>query len=153
MAAATSRRMRPDRSAGRAPPPGGRRRWWWPSMSSWHGTVPGAAWRVIARTGDLPCAARRRRVILRDDTPIVCVADDSRARGRYGGAVETWGRLVTRLRRMDPYRADLLLAAVLLAEMTIEIAFMPGPGQTRAWVGLFCLGEAAGVALRRRATL
>src|SRR5919197_839199 len=140
MAAATSRRMRPDRSAGRAPPPGGRRRWWWPSMSSWHGTVPGAAWRVIARTGDLPCAARRRRVILRDDTPIVC-------------AVETWGRLVTRLRGMAPYRADLLLAAVLLAEMTIEIAFMPGPGQTRAWVWLFCLGEAAGVALRRRATL
>jgi signal transduction histidine kinase len=67
--------------------------------------------------------------------------------------VETWGRLVTRLRRMDPFRADLLLAAVLLVEMTIEVAFMPGPGDTRFEVWLICVGQAVGVALRRRATI
>jgi signal transduction histidine kinase len=60
---------------------------------------------------------------------------------------------VTRLRRMDPFRADLLLAALLLAEMTTEVALMPGPGHTRLWVWLICFGEAVGVALRRRATI
>jgi signal transduction histidine kinase len=54
---------------------------------------------------------------------------------------------------MDPFRADLLLAALLLAEMTIEVAFMPGPGDTRLWVWLVCVGQAVGVALRRRATI
>jgi signal transduction histidine kinase len=67
--------------------------------------------------------------------------------------VETWGRLVTRLRRMDPFRADLLLAAVLLAEMTIEVAFSTGLDGTRLWAWLVCVGQAVGVALRRRATL
>jgi signal transduction histidine kinase len=122
-------------------------------MSSWHGTVPGAAWRVIARAGDLPCAVRLPGVILRDDPTIVCMTDDPGAHARYGGAVETWSRLVTRLRRMDPYRADLLLAGVLLAEMTIEVAFMPAAGHIRLAAWLVCLAEAAGVALRRRATL
>jgi signal transduction histidine kinase len=67
--------------------------------------------------------------------------------------VETWGRLVTRLRRMDPFRADVLLAAVLLVEMSLEVAFTPGLGDTRLWIWLICLGESVGVALRRRATL
>src|SRR5262245_49065208 len=67
--------------------------------------------------------------------------------------MEQWSRLVTRLRRMDPFRADVLLAAVLLAEMTLEVALMPAPGHTRALVWLICLAQAAGVALRRRATL
>jgi len=84
---------------------------------------------------------------------IVSLTDDPHARGRYLGAVETWSRLVTRLRQMDPFRADLLLAAVLLVEMTIEVAFMPGPGDTRLWVWLVCVGQAVGVALRRRATI
>src|SRR3954471_20098209 len=153
MAAAPTRRRRPDLSAGRAPPPGGRRRWWWPSMSSWQRTVPGAAWCVIARSGDFPSPERRPAVILRDDPTIICVTDDPHARGRYGGAVETWGRLVTRLRRMDPYRADLLLAALLLAEMSIEVALLPAPSHTRAGIWLICLVEAFGVALRRRATI
>ena len=60
---------------------------------------------------------------------------------------------MTRLRRMDPFRADVLLAAVLLAEMTVEVAFIPGPGDTRLWVWLVCVGQAVGVALRRRATI
>jgi signal transduction histidine kinase len=60
---------------------------------------------------------------------------------------------VTRLRRMDPFRADLLLAAVLAVEMTIEVGFVNGPADTRAWILLVCYGEALGVALRRRATL
>ena len=67
--------------------------------------------------------------------------------------METWSRLVTRMRRMDPFRADLLFAALLLAEMTLEIAFTPHLGDTRPWVWLVCLAQAVGVALRRRATL
>jgi signal transduction histidine kinase len=67
--------------------------------------------------------------------------------------VETWNRLVTRLRRMDPFRADVLLAALLLAEMTIEVAFVPGPGHTRLLIWLVCVAEAVGVAIRRRWTL
>jgi signal transduction histidine kinase len=54
---------------------------------------------------------------------------------------------------MDPFRADLLLAALLLVEMTIEVAFMAGPGDTRLEIWLVCLGQAVGVALRRRATI
>jgi signal transduction histidine kinase len=54
---------------------------------------------------------------------------------------------------MDPFRADVLLAAVLLAEMTIEIAFMPASGHIRALVWLICFGQTVGVALRRRAPL
>jgi signal transduction histidine kinase len=54
---------------------------------------------------------------------------------------------------MDPFRADVLLAAVLLAEMTLEIALSPGLGDKRLGIWLICLGQAVGVALRRRATL
>jgi signal transduction histidine kinase len=54
---------------------------------------------------------------------------------------------------MDPYRADLLLAALLLAEMSIEVALLPAPSHTRAGIWLICLVEAFGVALRRRATI
>ena len=54
---------------------------------------------------------------------------------------------------MDPFRADVLFAAVLLAEMTLEVALTPGLGDTRLRVWLVCLVQAVGVALRRRATL
>jgi signal transduction histidine kinase len=60
---------------------------------------------------------------------------------------------VTRLRRMDPFRADVLLGAVLLVEMSLEVAFTPGLGDTRLWIWLVCVSQAVGVALRRRATL
>jgi signal transduction histidine kinase len=54
---------------------------------------------------------------------------------------------------MDPFRADVLLAALLMAEMSVEVALMPGAGHTRVAVLAICLVEAVGVALRRRATL
>jgi signal transduction histidine kinase len=71
-------------------------------------------------------------------------------------AVQTWGRLVARLRRMDAFRADLLLAGLLAAEMATEVALLPSwvaDGQTRAAVALIVCIECVGIALRRRAPL
>jgi signal transduction histidine kinase len=54
---------------------------------------------------------------------------------------------------MNPYRADLLLACLLAAEITVELVFMPGTAGQHAVAAVICLCGVVGVALRRRATL
>lgn len=84
-------------------------------------------------------------VIPEDDVAIVTQEDDlPRA---YGYGCPT---MLARLRAMDPYRADLLLAAALLVEGLLEVAFLL-PGDTlRGVVALLVAGLAGCVAIRRR---
>jgi signal transduction histidine kinase len=59
--------------------------------------------------------------------------------------------MVARLRAMDPYRADLLLASVLLVEGLLEVLFLlPDDAPRTGLVALLVAGLAACVALRRR---
>jgi signal transduction histidine kinase len=59
--------------------------------------------------------------------------------------------MLARLRAMDPYRADLLLASVLLVEGLLEVAFLlPGETPHRGLVAVLIAGLAGCVAIRRR---
>lgn len=59
--------------------------------------------------------------------------------------------MLARLRAMDPYRADLLLASVLLVEGLLEVVFLlPGETPHRGLVAVLIAGLAGCVAIRRR---
>jgi signal transduction histidine kinase len=59
--------------------------------------------------------------------------------------------MLARLRAMDPFRADLLLAAAFLVEGLLEVAFlMPDEVDYKGLVALMMVGLAACVAIRRR---
>jgi hypothetical protein len=59
--------------------------------------------------------------------------------------------MLARLRAMDPYRADLLLAALLAVEGQIEVLLLvPDGSGSDGLVALLMLGLAACVAIRRR---
>jgi signal transduction histidine kinase len=60
--------------------------------------------------------------------------------------------MLARLRAMDPFRADLLLAAVLVVEGMLEVALLlPAGTPDRGIVALLVAGLAACLAIRRRA--
>ena len=85
----------------------------------------------------LRCAARTTRRHPRGMTRRSSAWTDDAARTRE----VRWrradlDRLVTRLRAMDPFRADVLLAAVLLAEVDRRGRVHPGAGRPHAAVGL-----------------
>jgi signal transduction histidine kinase len=62
--------------------------------------------------------------------------------------------MLARLRAMDPFRADLLLAAVLLVEGLLEVAFLlPDETPRDGLVAALVAGLAACVAIRRRAPI
>ena len=85
-------------------------------------------------------------VILEDDAAIVMQDDDARPPTGYGCAT-----MLARLRAMDPLRADLLLAAVLLVEGLVEVAVLvPGGAGRDGLVALLVAGLAGCVAIRRR---
>ena len=94
----------------------------------------------------LPLPEGGPAVILEDDPAIVIQEDDlARAYG-YGCTA-----MLARLRAMGPYRADLLLASVLLVEGLLEVFFLlPEGTPRRGVVGLLVAGLAACVAIRRR---
>jgi signal transduction histidine kinase len=85
-------------------------------------------------------------VILEDDSAIVTQEDDlARAYG-YGCTA-----MLARLRAMDPYRADLLLASVLLVEGLLEVVFLlPDATPREGLITVMVAGLAGCVALRRR---
>ncbi len=59
--------------------------------------------------------------------------------------------MLARLRAMDPYRADLLLASVLLVEGLLEVVFLlPGETPNQGLVAALVAGLAGCVAIRRR---
>jgi signal transduction histidine kinase len=78
---------------------------------------------------------------------MVRAADDARVFAGYGGAV------LQRLRSMDPWRFDLLLAVLIGIEMQIELllvdAPIKAPGPAHALFATYALG----IALRRRVPL
>jgi signal transduction histidine kinase len=59
--------------------------------------------------------------------------------------------MLARLRAMDPYRADLLLAAVFLVEALAELAFLVPDGAPDKWLAALAIaGNAVCLAIRRR---
>jgi hypothetical protein len=59
--------------------------------------------------------------------------------------------MLARLRAMDPYRADLLLASALLVEGLLEVAFLlPDDTPRDGLVAVLAAGLAGCVAIRRR---
>ena len=94
----------------------------------------------------LPPPAGRSAVILEDDGAILIQDDDARPRRGY-----LWRTMLARLRAMDPYRADLLLAAVLAVEGQLEVLFLlPDSADHNGLAALIMLAFAACVAIRRR---
>ena len=85
-------------------------------------------------------------VILEDDSAILTQEDDVPRACGYGCVA-----MLARLRAMDPYRADLLLASVLLAEGLLEVLFLlPEDTPRRGLVAAMVAGLAGCVAIRRR---
>jgi signal transduction histidine kinase len=94
----------------------------------------------------LPLPGDGFAVILEDDPAIVMQEDDGRARGGYRCLT-----MLVRLRALDPFRADLLLAAVLLVEGFLEVAILvPDGSDNDGLVLLLVAGLAGCVAIRRR---
>jgi signal transduction histidine kinase len=88
----------------------------------------------------------RSRVILEEDSAIVSEDDDRRPGARYGARAT-----LARLRALDPFRADLLLAAAILAEELIELAVLPPPRAAYdGWAAALMIALAGSVAIRRR---
>jgi signal transduction histidine kinase len=85
-------------------------------------------------------------VILEDDPAIVMQEDDAARAYGYGCTA-----MLARLRAMDPYRADLLLASVLLVEGLLEVVFLlPDATPREGLITVMVAGLAGCVALRRR---
>jgi signal transduction histidine kinase len=85
-------------------------------------------------------------VILEDDPAIVMQEDDAARAYGYGCTA-----MLARLRAMDPYRADLLLASVLLVEGLLEVVFLlPDEAPRDGAIALLVAGLAGCVAIRRR---
>jgi signal transduction histidine kinase len=79
-------------------------------------------------------------------TPIVMEEDDPRAGPGYRCRT-----MLARLRAMDPYRADLLLASVLLVEGLLEVfVLLPDETPNHGLVAVLVAGLAGCVAIRRR---
>jgi signal transduction histidine kinase len=94
----------------------------------------------------LPLPAGRSAVILEDDAAILMEDDDAGPARGY-----RWRTMLARLRALDTYRADLLLAAALFVEGLLEVAFLlPEDTPRRGVVALLVAGLAACVAIRRR---
>jgi signal transduction histidine kinase len=88
----------------------------------------------------------RDGVILEDDAAIVSEDDDRRPGARHGARA-----MLARLRAMDPFRADLLLAAAILVEELIELAVLPPSGAAYdGWAAALMVALAGTVAFRRR---
>ena len=85
-------------------------------------------------------------VILEDDPAIVTQEDDLPRAYGYGCTA-----MLARLRAMDPYRVDLLLAALFLVEALGELAILvPGDAPHRWLAALAIAGNAVCLAIRRR---
>jgi signal transduction histidine kinase len=85
-------------------------------------------------------------VILEDDSAIVTQEDDLARACGYGCLT-----MLARLRAMDPYRADLLLAAALAVEGLLEVLFLlPDDSPHDGLIALAVIGMAGCVAIRRR---
>jgi signal transduction histidine kinase len=82
-------------------------------------------------------------------------ADDDRGlRAPYALGMQLLRRLRTRVRRMDPQRADVLLALAFLVESQMEVLLLVGNDAANAPVAALAMVPiAAGLALRRRAPL
>ena len=91
----------------------------------------------------LPRPPGGSEVILEDDAAILMREDDSRAPPGYRCPT-----MLARLRAMDPYRADLLLAAFLLVEGLLEVVLLLPEGKGVAAVLVATL--ACCIAIRRR---
>jgi signal transduction histidine kinase len=85
-------------------------------------------------------------VIPEDDSAIVMQEDDLPRACGYGCLT-----MLARLRALDPFRADLLLASVLLVEGLLEVAFLlPDEAPHDGVIALMVAGMAGCVAIRRR---
>jgi signal transduction histidine kinase len=85
-------------------------------------------------------------VILEDDFAIVMQEDDLPCACGYGCLT-----MLARLRAMDPFRADLLLAAALAVEGLLEVLFLlPDEAPRDGVIALMVVGMAGCVAIRRR---
>ena len=85
-------------------------------------------------------------VILEDDAAIVTQEDDLTRTCGYGCLT-----MLARLRAMDPYRADLLLAAALAVEGLLEVLLLlPDDAPRDGVIALLVVGMAGCVAIRRR---
>jgi signal transduction histidine kinase len=94
----------------------------------------------------LPLSEGGPAVILEDDPAIVIEDDDGAPACGYRCLT-----MLARLRAMDPFRADLLLASVLLVEGLLEVLFLlPDETPRKPLVALMVAGLAACVAVRRR---
>jgi signal transduction histidine kinase len=115
-------------------------------MSSWRELSPPPRRLSSAAVTILPRPRGGCAVILEDDSAIVTQEDDlARAYG-YGCTA-----MLARLRAMDPYRADLLLASVLLVEGLLEVVFLlPDATPREGLITVMVAGLAGCVALRRR---
>lgn len=85
-------------------------------------------------------------VILEDDAAIVTQDDDARTRTGYGCRT-----MLARLRAMDPFRADLLLAGLFFLEASAEVFLLvPADAQHKGAVVLLLAALAGTLAIRRR---
>jgi signal transduction histidine kinase len=88
-------------------------------------------------------------VILEDDATIVIEDDDGAHACGYRCPT-----MLARLRALDPYRADLLLAAAFLVEGLLEVVFLvPDGTRNQGAVALLVAGLAGCLAIRRRLTV
>jgi signal transduction histidine kinase len=110
------------------------------------GTVAAAASRVVGRRDDPPRPPGGSAVILEDDAAIVIQDDDGAPACGYLAHT-----MIARLRALDPFRADMLLAAFLLVEGLLEVVVLvPGRGPRDGLMALAVAGLAACAAVRRR---
>ena len=75
--------------------------------------------------------------------------DEARPRGPYALGMELLRRLRSRVREIDPLRADVLLAVLFAIESQLEVLLIAGDAPHAGLAAVFLLLMATGLALRR----